>query len=71
MEKGAVLLSKNKNYQVSVCIGLESSQMRPILCVFDTGAGPSLIRTDVLDPSWLDSIRRHDMTDIRGAINTK
>lgn len=66
-----VSLFKNKNYQVSVPIGLRSSRMSPIQCVFDTGTGTNLIRADVLDPIWLNSIRQRDMPDIRSASDTK
>lgn len=45
-------------------ISIESSLMRQILCVFDTRAGPNLIQADVLDRSWLDSIRQRNMPDI-------
>lgn len=37
--------------------GINSSQMRPIICDFDTGAGPKLLSTDRLDSSCMDSTR--------------
>lgn len=68
-ETGEISLFKNRNYQVFVSIRLESSRMRTILCVSDLGAGPNLIRADVLDPSWLYSILQHDMLDICSTSN--
>lgn len=34
---------KKKNYQVFLPIELDSSRMHPIVCLFYTGAGPSII----------------------------
>lgn len=45
--------------------------MQPIECVFDAGAGPNLIMADVLDPSWLNSIRHGALWDIRIVSNSK
>lgn len=45
--------------------------MRPIVCVIDTGAGPSLVEKDVLDCKWLDSIRHSEMPEIRSASDRK
>lgn len=45
--------------------------MRPIVCIFDTGAGPNLIRADVLDTSGQGSIGQRDMLDIRNAFDTR
>lgn len=70
-ETGEVVLFRNKNYQVSVSIGMNSSQMRHTICVFDNSAGPNLIRAKVLDLIWLDSIRQRDMPDIRTTSHRK
>lgn len=45
--------------------------MRPIICVFDTGAGPKLIRDDVVNLSRLDCVRHGDMPEIRRAWDTR
>lgn len=42
-------LFRNKNYKVSVCIGINSSHMRPIAFVSDASVGLNFIRTEVLD----------------------
>lgn len=41
--------------------------MRPVFCIFNNGAGPSLISAKVLDESWLDNILECNMRDIRSA----
>lgn len=46
-----VSLFKNKNYQVFVFIGINSSQWHRIICLFHTGGVPTLIQADVLDTS--------------------
>lgn len=51
-EPGKVSSFKIKNYKVSVSIRLNSMRMH-LICVFDTGPGPSLVRADVLDPTCL------------------
>lgn len=47
---GEVLLFNYNNYQVSVYIEISSLQIRSTVSVFETGAGPSVIRADGLDP---------------------
>lgn len=49
---------------------MDSLRVCPILCVFDTGTGPVLIRADVLNGSCLYSICRRDMQDICSTFNT-
>lgn len=71
LETGLELLFKEKIYQVSVSIGLNSWKMRPIKFVFDSGAGPDLIRADILGPSWLDSVCKREMLDIRSTSDMK
>lgn len=48
-EIGEVSLFKNNDYQCSVSIRLDLSQVRSILFVFDTKTGPIFFRADVLD----------------------
>lgn len=57
----------NKSYKLSVFIGMNSWRIRSIVFVVATGLGPSLIKTDVLNPSWLDSIGQCHMPDSRCA----
>lgn len=45
--------------------------MRLTVCVYDTEAEPNLIRSDVLDPSWLEIIRQRDVWDIRSTSATR
>lgn len=45
--------------------------MGPVVSVFDTGAGPNPIRTDVTDTSWQEIIRQRDMPEIRSASDTR
>lgn len=45
--------------------------MCPIVSVFDPGAGPNLIRVDVLDQSWMENIRQRDMPEVRNDLGTK
>lgn len=70
-ETGEISLFKSKNYLVSVPVGLKSLPVSPVICVIDTGAGPILIQVDFLEPTWLDSVRQHDMPEIQSASNTK
>lgn len=51
---GKMLLSKSKNFKIAVFIGLLLSHLRPIVYVLDTGAGPNIIRADVLDTDRRD-----------------
>lgn len=45
--------------------------MRPILFVLETGAGPSPIRANVLDQTWLNNIRHCLIPEARCASETK
>lgn len=50
--------------KVSVSIGVRFSRMFPVICVFGTGAGATLIRTGVLDKGCRDNIRPSEMPEI-------
>lgn len=36
------------NYQVLICVGITSNTLRPVVSIFDTGAGQNLVRTPFL-----------------------
>ena len=52
------------NYKVEASVGLYRDSLTPALCVFDTGAGPNLIRADMLPDSVLTKLE-HDANVIR------
>lgn len=41
--------------------------MNPVVCVSYTGVDPIIIRADVLDVSWLESIHHRPLVEIRSA----
>ena len=47
-----VYLMKSRNYKFVVSVGVSNSALAPVVAVLDTGAGPNLIREDVLPPNW-------------------
>ena len=47
---------KSRNYKFVVSVGVSNSALAPVVAVLDTGAGPNLIREDVLPPNW-ESLR--------------
>lgn len=63
-ETGEISLFKRRNYKVSVLVGIGSSRMNPVICVFDIGSGPNLIRDDGLDQRSLDNVPQRDMPEI-------
>lgn len=62
---------KSNKYKVPVTIGIDSSHICPVVCVLDTGTGPNLTRTDVLDPGWVQNIHQRDVPEIRSASDTR
>lgn len=64
-------LFKNENYQLSLSIGPNSSQLPAIICVFDNNAAPNVIRAYVLGPSPLNDVYHRDMPDIHSISDTK
>ena len=50
--KPIYILQGNQNFKVSLTIGLEGKPMRTSAAVIDTGAGPSVIRSDMLPEDW-------------------
>lgn len=71
LKAGEVSLFKNKYYKVSVSIGSNLLGLRPTFCIIDTRAGPSLLRADILDQSWLNTIRQRSVSEIRVAQDIK
>lgn len=59
-----------KNYKISVLIGLNLTRIRPIVCAFDTVNGSNLIRGDVLQRTLQDCISESDVPDIYAASDT-
>lgn len=58
------------NYKVEAELGPTVSTCRPVLTVFDTGAGPNLIRADLLPPELLERAdRRRDVVNLASASN--
>lgn len=45
--------------------------MWPAVCALDTGAVSNLIQAIFLDPSWLDRVRQHDMSNTSSTSDTK
>jgi len=57
--KGTLLVLRKRNFVVSAALRLSSDH--PVYqtpCVVDTGAGPSVVREDVLPPGWKQQARR-------------
>jgi Aspartyl protease len=48
----SVTLFQSRNYKVCVSLGVRSSVLAPVRAVFDTGAGPNLVRDDLLPRGW-------------------
>ena len=58
------------NYKVNAMIGYGKRDVKPLLSVVDTGAGPSLIRQDCCPQSALDAMdTRTDLVNLRSATN--
>lgn len=56
-EIGESLLFKSRNYMVSVLIALNPSYMYLIIYVSNSDDSLKLLKSDLLDQSWLDDIR--------------
>lgn len=68
---GELYLLKNKDYQFSGFMGLNSSRMHPVLCVLDTNVGSGLIQVDVLEQDRLDSTGQRHMLGISSTSDPK
>jgi hypothetical protein len=49
---GSVTLFQSRNYKLCVSLGVSSAILFPVRAVFDTGAGPNIVRADLLPPGW-------------------
>jgi hypothetical protein len=47
-----VHLFQSRNYKLCVSIGATANIQTPVRAVLDTGAGPNLVREDVLPKGW-------------------
>jgi transposase InsO family protein len=47
-----VTLFQSQNYKLCLSLGLTPRCLIPVRAVLDTGAGPNLVRDDVLPPGW-------------------
>jgi gag-polyprotein putative aspartyl protease len=43
---------KSRNYKVSATVGVTTVVARPIRAILDTGAGPNLVRAELLPQDW-------------------
>lgn len=64
-ESGEVSIFKNKSQKTFVSIRINWSRENPVVCALDTSDVSILIRADVYDLSWLDSIRQRDVLGIQ------
>ena len=48
-----VFLMVSRNYKVSATVGVSTVVATPVFAILDTGAGPNLVREDVLPEDWL------------------
>jgi Retroviral aspartyl protease len=47
-----VCLLASRNYKVSATVGVSTVVATPVYAILDTGAGPNLVREDVLPEDW-------------------
>jgi hypothetical protein len=47
-----VCFLRGRNYRVSATVGVSTVVTTPVLAILDTGAGPNLVREDVLPEDW-------------------
>jgi hypothetical protein len=49
---GSVTLFQSRNYKLCVSLGVSSAILSPVRAIFDTGAGPNIVRADLLPAGW-------------------
>jgi hypothetical protein len=47
-----VTLFQSRNYKLRVSVGVSRAVVAPVKAVFDTGAGPNLVREGILPKGW-------------------
>jgi hypothetical protein len=47
-----VILFQYRNYKLCVSVGVSRAVLAPLKAVFDTGAGPNLVREGILPKGW-------------------
>jgi hypothetical protein len=47
-----VTLFQSRNYNLCVSVGVSRAVIAPVKAVFDTGAGPNLVREVILPTGW-------------------
>jgi hypothetical protein len=47
-----VTLFQSRNYKLCVSVGVSRAVLAPVQAVFDTGAGPNLVREGILPKGW-------------------
>lgn len=70
-ETGEILLFESKDYKVSFSIEIISSSMGPVVCIFDSSAGPDPMAADVQIQTWMNYIHDREMPEVGGASDTK
>lgn len=61
----------NKNYEVFIFSSANLSHMRPVVWIFNIGAGTNFIRAYVLTQTWLESIRQRDFPEFSSVPDTE
>lgn len=69
-QTGEISLFENKIDYFSVSLSINSLRMRPNICVLDMETVSDLIRGDIWDLSWPDSIRQCEIPDICSELGT-
>ena len=44
------------NYKVTAAVGVTKNNLKNYLSIFDTGAGPNIVRSDILEPAQLQNL---------------
>jgi Retroviral aspartyl protease len=52
LEVEVVFSLATRNYKVSATVGVSATVLRPVSAILDTGAGPNLIRENILPDDW-------------------
>lgn len=66
-DNNETILFNNRNYNVALTTGLNSSGLCPLSCVFDSGNGPSLVPEEMVKPDRMKSIRVYEKQRLQSA----